>query len=323
MLGPAFTPRLQPTFQRSSPLDEQFPVQLQLDFRTGRPSAINGPVVSPSERAACSAINARRARGILQVSQLSPSRESLPPDVWAAAFVRKTREWDVPLISLSKLGLTRDEDGFLESKTPKTFHALTSGAEACPYVDENAGVVYKLFYLLSNGALGKKISYELNDGGKFECRIELAVLSDTLTKLITLHDAGAHPTEIVGLSDTGDYLIAKQPLAEAHQDFAADQESAVQSIKGVPLSCQGIRGRAILIWVNDRAWLVSDLHTGNIMRDGENRPTIIDALTGPIPPLAFDQLRQVREAVQDAKDLREGRAPQIRLRFEDVNDEDL
>ena len=67
----------------------------------------------------------------------------------------------------------------------------------------------------------------------------------------------------------------------------------------------------------------SDLHKGNIMRDADDRPTIIDALTGAVPPLAYDQLRSVREAVQDARDLREGRPPQIRLRFEDVADEDL
>jgi len=153
--------------------------------------------------------------------------------------------------------------------------------------------------------------------------IEDATLVDTLTKLITLHDAGGHPTEIVGLSDDGKFLIAKQPLAFSFKDFEADQKAAVQAIKGVPLSSQGIRGGAVLIWVNGLPWIVSDLHKGNIMRDAEDRPTIIDALTGAIPPLAYDQLRQVREAVQDARDLREGRTPQTRLKFEDVDDRDL
>ena len=298
-------------------------VQLQLDFRTGRPTTITGPVVTDDERAACSAINAKRVRGILQVSQLSPSRESLPPDVWAAAFIRKTREWDVPLISLSKLGLTSDEDEFLESKTPDTFQPLRSGAEACPYADYPAGVVYKLFFLLKNGGLGKKLSYELNESGRFECVTEDATLLDTLNKLTILHDAGAHPTEIVGLSDDGKYLIAKQPLAGPYEDFEKDQQTAIQAIKGTSLSSQGIRGSAILIWIHGQAWVVSDLHVGNIMRDAEGRPTIIDALTGAVPPLAFDQIRQVREAVQDAKDLREGRAPQTRMRFEDVDDTEL
>ena len=143
--------KILPTF----PLDKPIQTQFHLDFRTGRPTTISGPVVTHSERAAWSALNARRARGILQVSQLSPSRESHPPDVWAALFIRKTREWDVPLISLSKLGLLRDQDGFLESQTPDIFHPLKSGAEACPYVDLTGGVVYKLFFLLRNGALGK------------------------------------------------------------------------------------------------------------------------------------------------------------------------
>lgn len=304
-------------------MDGPSPAQFQLDFRTGRPTTITGPHVTPGERAACSAINARRARGILQVSQLSPSRESLPPDVWAAAFIRRTREWDVPLISLSKLGLDSDDDGFLESRTPASFQPLVSGAEACPYLDRSTGVVYKLFFLLKNGGLGKKLSYELGEQGRFECQIEDAVLSDTLTKLVTLHDAGGHPTEIVGLSDDGKFLIAKQPLASPFRSFEDDLAGAVQAIKGVPLSCQGIRGNAILIWVNGQPWIVSDLHKGNIMRDAEDRPTIIDALTGAVPPLAHEQLRHVREAVEDARDLREGRPPQARLKFGDVDDREL
>jgi hypothetical protein len=304
-------------------LDGLYPVQLQLDFRTGRPTTITGRVVTADERAACSAINAKRVRGILQVSQLSPSRQSLPPNVWTAAFVRKTREWDVPLISLSKLGLTSDEDGFLETTAPDTFKPLRSGAEACPYADYSAGVVYKLFFLLRNGGLGKKISYELGENGRFECLIEDATLADTLNKLSTLHDAGAHPTEIVGLSDDGKFLIAKQPLASPYEDFDRDQRSALEQIKAVPLSSQGFRSGANLIWIHGVAWVVSDLHKGNIMRDAEGQPTIIDALTGAVPPLAYDQLRQVRDAVQDAKDLREGRPPQIRMKFGNVDDNEL
>jgi hypothetical protein len=221
------------------------------------------------------------------------------------------------------LGLTSDEDGFLESVSPQNFAPLRSGAEACPYVDLASGVVYKLFFLLRNGALGKKLSYELSDHGRFECRIEDATLSDTLNKLSTLHDAGGHPTEIVGLSDDGKYLIAKQPLAKPFKSFEEDRDKAIEAIKGVSLSCQGIRGKAVLIWIHGLPWIVSDLHAGNIMRDSNDEPTIIDALTGAIPPLAYEQLRQVRETVQDAQNLREDLQPVIRRKFEDVDDRDL
>jgi hypothetical protein len=112
-------------------LDGRLPAQLQLDFRTGRPTAISGAGTSSSERAACTALDAQRALGILQISQVSLSRESLPPDVWAAAFSRRTREWDVPLISLAKLGL--EEDGFeMPFRTPETFEKVERPRSASP-----------------------------------------------------------------------------------------------------------------------------------------------------------------------------------------------
>ena len=41
------------------------------------------------------------------------------------------------------------------------------------------------------------------------------MLVDTLEKIQVLHDMGADPTEIIGLSDTGNFLIVivKQPYA--------------------------------------------------------------------------------------------------------------
>lgn len=271
-------------------MDESHSTQLKLDFRTGRPTTINGRHVSDSERAACSAINRERVLGISQISQFSPSRESIPADVWAATFIRKTREWDVPLISLNRLGLIDDDDGLRASLESNPLGQLRSGAEAYPFVDRDAGVVYKLFYLLENGALGKKINYSLNEEGEFEVRIGDAVLADTLIKLSVLHGMGAHPTEIVGLSDTGTYLIVKQPLASPFENFESDQKEAIGRILGVPLSCQGIRGNVIVSWFEGQAWLVSDLHVGNIMRDGENKPCIIDALVGLVPPKAYNEL---------------------------------
>lgn len=50
--------------------------------------------------------------------------------------------------------------------------------------------------------------------------------------------------------------------------FDDDLATSVYAIKGVPLSCPGIRGNAILVWVNDQPWIVSDLHKGNIIVNG-------------------------------------------------------
>ena len=42
------------------------------------------------------------------------------------------------------------------------------------------------------------------------------------------------------------------------------------------------------------------------MRDREGNPTIIDALIGPVPPTAQRKLAWLRNAVDDAEDVRYG-----------------
>ncbi len=70
-----------------------------------------------------------------------------------------------------------------------------------------------------------------------------------------------------------------------------------------------------MISLNSQGWLISDLHDRNIMRDREGNPTIIDALIGPIPPTALRKLAWLRNAVEDAEDVRCGREPRKRMQF--------
>lgn len=201
--------------------------------------------------------------------------------------------------------------------------ALTPGAEASPYFDREWKAVYKLFDLRTNGALGKKIELLPDAEGNFEVALCDAVLTDTLEKLAVLNEAGALPTEIVGLSLSGDYLVAKQPLAYARKDFESDRQTAITAVKGITPLFTGLRRTVAVIWVDHRAWLVSDLHERNIMRDSDGKPTIIDALIGPVPPPALKQLMWLQHAVEDAQALREGHAMPKRKRFEDVDDDAL
>jgi hypothetical protein len=219
---------------------------------------------------------------------------------------------------LERLGVHHDEDGLTSSDL---FVALTPGAEASPYFDKDWHAVYKLFDLRTNGALGKKIELRPDAEGNFEVELCDAVLIDTLEKLSILNEAGALPTEIVGLSQSGDYLIAKQPLAYPRKDFETDRETAITAIKGITPPFTGLRRTVAVIWVDNRAWLVSDLHQRNIMRDSDRTPTIIDALIGPVPSAALERLTWLQHAVEDAQALREGRDLPKRKRFEDVDDD--
>jgi hypothetical protein len=181
-------------------------------------------------------------------------------------------------------------------------------------------VVYKLFDLRSDGSLGKKLLFEKNAEGEFEPRNKPAELRDTLEKLSILNEAGAHPTEIVGLSDDGHYLLVKQPLAEPSSDFESDRTTALEFLRAIVPMATRLRTTVAITWVSGQPWLVGDLHNRNIMRDGDGQPTIIDALIGPVPPLAMRELGWLRNAVADAHALREGRLLLARKQLDDVDD---
>jgi len=300
-------------------LDERISAQYHFDFRTGQQSAIGKRGNTGEQRAACAALNRIRTRGILEATQLAPPGESLSIDVWTAALARRTREWELPLVSLPKLGILHDEDGLQMSVSGLI--PLPSGAEASPYHDPESDAVYKLFDLRPNGSLGKKISLELNNEGEFEVVLKDAVLRDTLEKLQILNEAGAHPTEIVGLSDNGDYLIAKQPLALPMTDYQDDKRAGIAAVRGILPEGTRLRRQVVVVWLYEQGWLIDDLHERNIMRSAENEPTIIDALVGSVTPLAFRKLSWLRNACEDARWLREGKPLPIRQGFEDVEDD--
>ena len=259
-------------------LDGNTPTQLHIDFRTRRPTAIPFNKPSADQRAACAALNRERTRGILEATQLAPSRESFPVDGWNAIFARKARQKGVPLIPLERLGIRHDEDGMLSSDF---LVALPSGAEANPYRHDDWNVVYKFFFLGEGGSLGRKIALEEPESDRFEIQLLPARLVDTLEKLPVLNEAGGHPTEIVGLSSNADFLIAKQPLAFPYKDYQKDREIATKAVGGIVPLFTNLERQVAVIWLNSNGWLISDLHHRNIMRDREGNPTIIDALIGP------------------------------------------
>jgi len=222
---------------------------------------------------------------------------------------------------LAKLGIEHDEDGL--QMNVSNLVPLPSGAEASPYYDPDSNAVYKLFDLRPNGSLGKKISLEINDEQEFEVVLKDAVIRDTLEKLWILNDIGGHPTEIIGLSDNGDYLIAKQPLALPMREYNADKRAAIAAVKGIVPEGTGLRRNVVVVWLWEQAWLIDDLHERNIMRSVEGEPTIIDALVGAVTPLAYRKLSWLRNACEDARCLRHGEPLPRRQSFSDVDDDSL
>ena len=290
------------------------------DERTGLPTALHGQACDDDIRATCSTLNRRRARGILEISRFSPQRESLTLDVWTTTVIEQARLWEVPIIPLASLGLHRDEEGFMESHD---LLMLKSGAEACPYLDREHHIVYKLFDLRANGSMGKKIVMQRDSNGVLQAEIKEAVLHDTVRKLSSLNDGGGLPTEIVGIVDSFDHLLVKQPLAEPYEDFDADRNEAMDLMRCVTPMGGNLRHNLAIFYAQEEAWLIGDLHKGNIMRDVEGRPTIIDALVGYLPPYVLKELPWLNIAANDAKIFRETGQPPLRSLFDDVDDDEL
>lgn len=217
---------------------------------------------------------------------------------------------------------------------PPSLFALKPGAEAEPYWHRESGMVYKLFNLREGGALGKKISFEPGANGEYELHQGDAMLVDTLEKIQVLHDMGAHPTEIIGLSDMGDFFIVKQPYAatqlynsdgrpqgEVYRIYEEDRAQAIAAICGEVCNGPGLREPVVVSWLNGHAWLIADLHNRNIMRDQNGAPTIIDALTGPVTPAAYVKLHWLQAQVADAKAWRNSGKRTLRKKWHEDYDE--
>lgn len=79
----------------------------------------------------------------------------------------------------------------------------------------------------------------------------------------------------------------------------------------------------VAIWLDFDFLLLTDLHSGNIMRDSEGRATIIDALHGRVAPTLFSRLRWLRDAEEDARAFREGRPRPSRGGLPEAPDDEL
>ena len=96
----------------------------------------------------------------------------------------------------------------------------------------------------------------------------------------------------------------------------------MSAIQAVPCKAR-FKRQTWILWEHQTAWIMSDLHYGNIMRDAQDQPTIIDALLAPLPPELIKGSRLLTEHVEDARALRLGLPLAGRKAFDALNDDDL
>jgi valyl-tRNA synthetase len=275
------------------------------DTRTGLSSYITG---SRFDERAGSALSTRNRCRVGQAQalyrELAGGGKIAPDGQAGEPELRSLRQFaeplKLPLLSLESLGIRSDAEGVLVP-ADGTLTKLKAGAEAQPFADAASGVVYKVFALSSDGFVGKKLSAQRSEDGQWIIENEPSSALEALEKLTLLHEIGGTPTEIIGLTETGDWLIA-QPVStpiEA-EELGKARAEAVAAVGGVQVAQPGLEDIRI-VWHQGRAWMIGDLHVRNIMRDSEGQARIMDALILPVPERMARELPAVREAIREAR----------------------
>lgn len=148
-------------------------------------------------------------------------------------------------------------------------------------------------------------------------------VEDILEKICVMHDAGGCPTEIVGLSSDGAYLVAKQPWCMPVTNFVQERRLAIDAMKAVAPTCS-FGGRELWIMHSGgHHWMLSDLHEKNVMRLPDGSPTVIDALIGKLPNYYMFHHPKLKEAADRAERLAKGLQVRDNDPFHNTRDEDL
>ena len=205
------------------------------------------------------------------------------------------------MIDLAVLGLAWTGEALVS--VDGRLRPLPTGSEAVPFADDAAGVVYKLFPLLASGSVGVKPAPKNGPDG-WTVDSAPATLLETLEKISLLHDEGAIPSEIVGITTAGDVLV-KQPLfTELSREQKANllplRAQAVAAMGGIQFA-NGTFPDLRAVQYEGRPYFMGDLHPGNIMLDAAGNPVVIDALISSVPDRMRYDVPEVTRAFRDAE----------------------
>ena len=276
------------------------------DPRTGHRTFILGKCFDERAGAALSAAN-RRTVGAAAACLAESQRAGTDEEARAArreefrSLLTSGKFGELKVIDLEKLGVRADEGDHLVP-IDDTLHKLKAGAEAQPFADVSSGVVYKVFAANTQGYAGRKMAVHLSPTQRPHLDFEPSSPIEALEKLALLHEIGGLPTEIIGVTPQGDWILAQPeatPITEA--EYRTARAEAVALVGGIQINESGLEDIRV-VWHRGRAWIIGDLHLRNIMRDSEGKARIMDALILPLPKSLSAKYESVRQAIREAKE---------------------
>jgi hypothetical protein len=280
----------------------------QRDPRTRVTSLITGRRFSPDGRHALAARNRRRvgqAQSYLERLAGFGKSQAHGGSQQEAFTIRSVFETaalgtGIPVVRPGDLGVILDRHQAFQPAGKDDLVKLKAGSEAHPFLDHRRGVVYKIFAKFSDGGIAKQLR-ALQENGEWTIDNEASNEANTLDKLAFLSEIGGLPTEIVGITPNGAWIVM-QPEAQkvSLEDFHAARAQAVANVGGITIHHPGLEDVRV-VWHRSQAWLIGDLHSKNVMIDAEGHARIMDALILPVPPALAEDLPAVRQTIADAR----------------------
>ncbi|HEY0969332.1 MAG TPA: hypothetical protein VGD88_18210 [Opitutaceae bacterium] len=206
----------------------------------------------------------------------------------------------LPIVSLEDFGFPAEVEDLL-AECGTRLRPISSGVEATAFEAADHSI-YKFFMPRDDGRIGGTFEFRRGD--------EVALLAEAsdgsyramLEKFDLIVRLGGMPTEVIGVTKHEGVLITKQTLGERLAEGA--DTSKVQPAPLIPIPSRFLRAHRDhprLYFVDDRPWLVADLHSKNLVRAQDHTLRAIDLLAAPLPPaliaaepLLVDWLERVR-----------------------------
>jgi hypothetical protein len=220
---------------------------------------------------------------------------------WAGlgAAIRALRA-SLPLRSLADFGFSEAGDNPLEEANPR-MRQIGVGVEAWAFASVGDGSVYKFYLPREEKRIGSEFGFERGGETLLLAAARLGDYRALLEKLLIIHALGGMATEVVAATPEG-ILVAKQALGEPlpqGDDMSRDLPADLIEIPSRFLRAN--RDHPRLLFLDERPYLVADLHARNFVRATDGALRVIDLVAGPWPganaladPLAAEWLERVR-----------------------------
>lgn len=205
-----------------------------------------------------------------------------------------------PLIELEDFGFPEEVEDLLGECSPR-LRPISSGVEATAFEAEDQSI-YKFFMPRDDGHIGGTFAFARTEDVALHAEASDGTYQAMLEKFDLILRLGGMPTEVVGVTKREGVLVTKQTLGGLLAEGA--DTSRVQPDGLIPWPSRFLRAHRDhprLYFVEERPWLVADLHSKNLVKAADGQLRAIDLLAAPVPldlvakePLLADWLERVR-----------------------------